>query len=68
MADAVEVLARAACSARPGMPAVPAHTRLRAFVIVLIVAAPIAVAIRLLRQARRTPSQDEPLIPEPAVL
>lgn len=38
------------------------------FVIVLIVAAPIAVAIRLLRQARRTPSQDEPLIPEPAVL
>ncbi len=41
---------------------------LSTFIFVLIVAAPVAVAIRLLRRARRTPSQDEPLIPEPAVL
>jgi hypothetical protein len=41
---------------------------LRTFVFVLILAAPVAVAIRLLRLARRTPNQDEPLIPEPAVL
>jgi hypothetical protein len=39
---------------------------LPAFVFVLVLAAPVAVAIRLLRLARRTPSQDEPLIPEPA--
>jgi hypothetical protein len=41
---------------------------LRTFVFVLILAAPVAVAIRLLRRARRTPNRDEPLIPEPAVL
>ena len=41
---------------------------LRIFLVVLIVAAPIAVAIRLLRQARRTPSRGESLIPEPAIL
>jgi hypothetical protein len=41
---------------------------LRTFVFVLILAAPVAVAIRLLRRARPTPNQDEPLIPQPAVL
>ena len=36
-------------------------------ILVAIIAAPIAVAIRLLRQARLAPDQAEPLIPEPAV-
>lgn len=41
---------------------------LQIFVFVLILAAPVVVAIRLLRRARRTPSPDEPLIPAPAII